>query len=107
MSRKIGKYLLPILAAGMLLFSIYQVVLAHQTPPKPPPIKPPRTPFGRTVAGAGIVEAETENISIGSALPGVVLEVYVPVEKVGQIVKKGEPLFLVDDRALKAQLKYQ
>jgi multidrug resistance efflux pump len=59
------------------------------------------------VAGSGIVEAETENISIGSPLPGVVLEVYVPVEKVGQIVKKGDPLFLVDDRAFKAQLKYQ
>ena len=35
-----------------------------------------------------------------------VLEVYVPVEKVGKIVKKGDPLFLVDNRQLKAQLKY-
>jgi multidrug resistance efflux pump len=108
MRKKLGKFGLPLVAAGMLVFSIYHVVLAQQQPPPAsPPIEPARTPFGRTVAGSGIVEAETENISIGSPLPGVVLEVYVPVEKVGQIVKKGDPLFLVDDRALKAQLKYQ
>ena len=71
------------------------------------PIEPPRTPFGHTVAGAGIVEAETENIPIGSALPGVVLEVYVPVEKVGQRVQAGDKLFLVDTRALEALLKFQ
>jgi multidrug resistance efflux pump len=91
----------------MLGFSIYHVVEARQTPPKPPPpVEPPRSPFGKTVFGAGIVEAETENISIGTALPGVVLEVFVPVEKVGQRVHKGDPLFLVDNRQLKAQLKY-
>jgi multidrug resistance efflux pump len=107
MKDKLGKYLLPILAAGMLGFSVYHVVRAQQTLPEPqPPVEPARPPFGHTVAGAGIVEAETENIAIGSALPGVALEVYVPVEKVGQRVKAGEPLFLVDNRQLKAQLAY-
>jgi multidrug efflux pump subunit AcrA (membrane-fusion protein) len=108
MQSKIGKLALPLLAAGMLVFAIYHVVLAQQEPPSAvPPVEPPRTPFGRTVAGAGIVEAETENIAIAAPLPGVILKVYVPVEKVGQIVKKGDPLFLVDNRALLAQLKYQ
>jgi multidrug resistance efflux pump len=59
------------------------------------------------VAGAGITEAQTENIAIGSALPGVVMEVFVPSTKVGQSVKAGDPLFRVDDRQLKAQLKVQ
>jgi multidrug efflux pump subunit AcrA (membrane-fusion protein) len=108
MRSKLGKYFLPTLALIALAFAIIHVVQAHQTAPAPPPpVEPPRTPFGKTVAGAGIVEAETENISIGAPLPGIVLEVYVPVEKVGQIVKKGDPLFLVDDRQLKAQLAYQ
>jgi multidrug resistance efflux pump len=108
MKNAIGKYVLPLLAAGMLAFSIFQVVRAQQSASaSPPPIEPPRTPFGKAIAGAGIVEAETENLAIGSALPGVVLEVYVPVERVGQLVKAGEPLFLVDNRQLKAQLKYQ
>jgi HlyD family secretion protein len=107
MKRRMSKLLLPLMAIGMLGFSIYHVVEARQTPPKPPPpVEPARSPFGNTVFGAGIVEAETENISIGTALPGVVLEVYVPVEKVGQRVHKGDPLFLVDNRQLKAQLKF-
>jgi multidrug resistance efflux pump len=107
MRKSLGKLVLPVLAACMLIFAIFHVVRAQQTLPKPPPpVEPARTPFGRTVAGAGIVEAVTENISIGTALPGVVLEVYVPVDQVGKVVKKGDPLFLVDDRQLKAQLKY-
>jgi multidrug resistance efflux pump len=108
MKGAMSKFLLPVIAAGMLAFSIFQVVRAQQAPASPPPpIEPPRTPFGKAVAGAGIVEPETENLSIGTALPGVVLGVYVPVEKVGQRVKAGDPLFLVDTRQLKAQLKYQ
>jgi multidrug resistance efflux pump len=108
MKGRFGKFVLPVVAAGMLIFSIYHVVRAQQSPPRPPPpVEPARTPFGKTVAGAGIAEAQTENIAIGSALPGVVLEVYVPVEKVGVRVKAGTPLFRVDDRQLKAQLKYQ
>jgi HlyD family secretion protein len=108
MRRFLGKFLLPLLAVAFLAFAILHVVQASQTyPDPPPPAEPPRTPFGHTVAGAGLVEAETENISVGSALAGVVLEVYVPVEKVGQHVKVGDPLFRVDDRHLKAQLAYQ
>src|SRR5262245_36153260 len=104
MSRKL---LLPLIALGLLVFSLVHVVTAQQEKPRlSPPRDPARSSFAHSVAGAGIVEAQTENIAIGSALPGVVLEVYVPVEKVGQRVKAGEPLFQVDNRQLKAQLKY-
>jgi HlyD family secretion protein len=102
------KFLLPLIALGLLVFAVVHVVTAQQEKPKlPPPREPAQTSFAHSVAGAGIVEAETENIAIGSALPGVVMEVFVPVEKVGQWVKAGEPLFRVDDRALKAQLRVQ
>jgi multidrug resistance efflux pump len=108
MRRLLGKFVVPLLAVGMLTFAILHVVRASQTlSDPPPPAEPPRTPFGHTVAGAGVVEAQTENIAVGSALAGVVLEVYVPVEKVGQHVKAGDPLFRVDDRHLQAQLTYQ
>jgi multidrug resistance efflux pump len=108
MRRLLGKFVVPTLAVLMLVFAILHVVRASQTPADPPPpAEPPRTPFGHTVAGSGLVEAQTENISVGSALAGVVLEVYVPVEKVGQHVKAGDPLFRVDDRHLEAQLAYQ
>ena len=70
-------------------------------PELPPPIQPAESPFPNTVAGAGMVEPETENISVGSPLPGVVVEVMV---KVGQKVKAGDPLFRLDDRQRKAEL---
>jgi multidrug resistance efflux pump len=108
MFRKYIKYVLPVMAVAMFTFAVVHVARTQQTRPKAaPPVEPARSPFGSNVSGAGIVEAETQNIAIGSPLPGVILEVYVPVNKVGQIVKEGDPLFLVDNRALKAQLKYQ
>jgi multidrug resistance efflux pump len=54
------------------------------------------------VAGAGIIEPQTENIEVGSPVPGIVVEV--PAE-VGQKVKAGDPLFRLDDRELKAELQ--
>src|SRR5262249_3731008 len=108
MKRGLGKFVLPVLALGMLVFAMFHVVRAQQTLPKPPPpVEPPRTPFGKTVAGAGLVEARTENIAVGASIPGVVLEVYVPVDKVGLRATARTPLFRVDDRQLKAQVQYQ
>jgi HlyD family secretion protein len=105
---RFGKFILPLVAACMLVFAVFHVVKAQQVPDKPPPpVEPPRSPFGKSVAGAGITEAVNENINIGASIPGIVEEVYVPVEKVGQTVKAGEPLFLVDSRQLKAQLAFQ
>ena len=43
-----------------------------------PPDSPARTPFRRSIAATGILEAASQNIAIGSALSGIVLEVYVP-----------------------------
>src|SRR5262249_49048211 len=114
MRKKLGKWMLPLMAACLLVFAVYHVVRAQQTLPKPPPpVEPSRNPFGKTVAGAGIVEARSQNISIGTAIPGVVLEVYGPKKPgmsawdslIGHRVKKGDPLFLVDNRPLHAQLK--
>lgn len=101
----IHKYLLPGLAGGMMLFAVIYVASAHPAQDQAKPSSPPAsTPFIRTVAGAGIVEAQTENIAVGSALPGIVTDVYV---KVGQKVKAQEPLFRLDDRQLQAEFKYR
>jgi multidrug resistance efflux pump len=105
--RKYGKFLLPLVAATALAAAIFHVVRASPIlPSASPPVEPAHSAFEKTVAAAGIVEAWTENISIGTPLPGIVLEVYVPVERVGQTVKKGDRLFLVDNRQLLATLKY-
>ena len=97
MLRKIG---LPLMAVFMLAFAVYHVVLAQQKPPKIESASlPAGSPFGRSggVAGAGLIEAQTENISVGTNLPGIVTEVLV---KVWQEVNVGDPLFRLDDRVL-------
>jgi HlyD family secretion protein len=113
----IRKVALPLAALAMLVFAIYHVVRAQQTPPKlDPPVQPARSPFGKGVAGAGLVEAQTENISVGSHLPGIVQRVLVkvgdkaykdvdaPVQIGDRVIQgKGTPLFVLDDRALRAE----
>lgn len=98
-----SKYGIPLIGAGMLIFAITHVLGMQKAPPKLEPVVPPaRSPYGSTVAAAGLVEPRTENISIGAAVPGLVYTVHVMV---GQNVEKGAPLFTVDNRHLEAQKK--
>jgi multidrug efflux pump subunit AcrA (membrane-fusion protein) len=97
------RYVLPLLAAISFSFAVVQMTRAQQKPPPvTPPVEPARSPYSKTVAGSGLVEPETENIAVGSHLPGVVKEVHV---RVGQRVKAGQLLFELDDRQLRAELK--
>ncbi|HEY1377228.1 MAG TPA: HlyD family efflux transporter periplasmic adaptor subunit [Gemmataceae bacterium] len=104
------QFVIPLIALGSLAFATTHIIRSQQPPAvKEPLVEPPRSPFARTVAGAGIVEARsdasnTANISVGSELAGVVAAVRV---KVGQRVKAGEPLFELDDRQLRAELGYR
>lgn len=98
------KYVLPLLAIVGMAFAAVKVVEARKPmPPSTPLQSPPTRPSEyRSIAGAGLVEARMENIPIGAPAPGVVWEVFV---KINQKVKKGDPLFRIDDRALQAELK--
>jgi HlyD family secretion protein len=99
MFTKIG---LPIVAIAMIAFAVkYLAEAGEKMPELPPPVQPAENPFPNTVAGAGIIEPQTENIEIGSPVPGIVVEVLVDV---GQKVNAGDPLFRLDDRELKAEL---
>jgi multidrug efflux pump subunit AcrA (membrane-fusion protein) len=53
------------------------------------------------VAGAGVVEPSSEVIDIGTALSGLVTAVLV---RPGDYVSRGQPLFRVDDRDVRARL---
>ncbi|MBY0586980.1 HlyD family efflux transporter periplasmic adaptor subunit [bacterium] len=95
--------ILPIIAAGAMLFMGYHLLISNREPAmQPPPIMPAKSPFGKTLAGAGIVEAKTENLSIGTLVPGIVVERAV---EVGQQVQAGDLLFRIDDRQTRADLK--
>ncbi len=93
---------LPAVACMLLVYALVSV-LTQQTPmAAPPTLPPPSAPYEHRVAGIGIVEPESESISIGTHLPGIVTEVAV---KVGDKVKQGDRLFAIDDRDAKAQLQ--
>ncbi len=97
------RYVLPALAVVTLVFATFQVVRAQQKPePVSPPVEPGKSPYVKQLAGSGIVEPETENIAVGSFTPGVVDKVLVTV---GQTVKPGDPLFQLDDRTQRAELR--
>lgn len=97
----IRKYVLPLIAAFGLAFAIVNVVRGSQPVPAAPPVaEPAKAPFATYVAGAGIIEASTENIAIGSPVPGIVTKVNV---KVGDLVEVGDVLFEIDDRDLRAE----
>lgn len=96
------QFFLPVMAVGLLGFAGWYVWKTRVvTLDPPPPIEPAHSPFLDTVAAAGVVEAQTENIAVGSATPGVVTQVLV---KVDDQVKPGTPLFRLDDRKLQGDL---
>jgi multidrug resistance efflux pump len=98
-------FILPGVAIIMLLFATHHV-LSRQTPTQQtqPPIAPAVSPFSQRIAAAGLVESRTENIAIGSYLPGIVEEVRV---RVGQRVKPGELLFQLNTRQIDSEIHFR
>lgn len=98
----IRKYFLSLLAVAGTGFAIWVVVQQNKPVPAAQPLAlPAEAPFRAYVAGSAIVEANTENIGIGTHVPGVVTDIYV---KPATRVKAGDPLFKLDDRQLQAEL---
>ena len=95
-------YLFPLLALLGLAVAIAAVYRDNRPQvASTPAVRLPAVPYDSYVAGAGLVEARTGNIAIGSPVSGVATKIYV---KVGDHVQAGDALFKVDDRDLKAQL---
>lgn len=95
-------YIVPVLALAGIAFAIFTVVFPAKTPPPAAPVSAaPQPPYQAFVAGSGIVEASSENISIGTQIAGIVSMIHVHV---GSDVKAGDPLFTIDERAVRAEL---
>ena len=96
-------YGLPIIAIIGFCTAVSVVRAGNQPPPTAVPVvEPSKAPFAAYVAGAGIVEATGENVAVASQVSGVVETVFVAV---GQKVKAGDPLFLIDSRTAKAEVE--
>lgn len=94
------KYILPIIALAGVLIAVVIASRANKTLPSAKPVsEAPQPPYHTFIAGAGITEANTENIAIGTQIAGIVSKIYVHV---GSHVKAGDPLFTIDDRAQRA-----
>lgn len=98
----IRKYLLPLLAAVGVAIAIVAVVIDNgPVSAARPAVQAPRPPFASYVSGAGIIEASSGNIAVGTPVSGIVTAIYV---KWGDHVKSGDRLFTIDDRDLQARL---
>lgn len=105
MLRQIIKYVLQGLGLLGLAFAIWMVmVTSRAVPVAPPVVTPAKPPYAAYIAAAGIIETRTLDIQIGTQVAGLVTEIDVTV---GSRVKKGDPLFKLDERFLTAQLGVQ
>jgi len=83
------KYIVPLLALAGVVLAVFAVIRGDSHPPLATPVSDaPQTPYPTSVAGSGIVEASTENISVGTPIAGIVSEIFV---QVGSNVKAGNP----------------
>jgi HlyD family secretion protein len=99
----IRKYLLPSFALLGALIALCVVFWSEKKTPVAPILYPPASsPYRYAIAGAGIIEASSENISIGSPFNEIVTSVYV-IE--GDCVKAGDLLLELDLRAFESQKK--
>ncbi len=101
-----SRQILPVLALIGMIVAIYFIAIGlpdRETtePQQEPPKATGELADAARVAGTGLVEPASEIIDIGSALSGLVTDLRVAP---GDRVEKGQPLFLVDDRAARARL---
>lgn len=95
------KFLLPILAFAGAVVALFAVYWSQRQQPVPSiPYPAPISPYKHAIYGAGLIEASTENISIGTPFLELIMQIFV-VE--GDNVKEGDPLLQLDTRALEAQ----
>jgi RND family efflux transporter MFP subunit len=95
------KFLLPFLSFLGALIALLVVFWSQKKAPVPAiPYPAPQSPYVHAVYGAGIIEASTENIAIGTPFIELITDIYC-VE--GDRVKTGDPLLKLDTRLLEAQ----
>lgn len=96
----VSRSVLPIAAAGLFVFAVASVIQPGRTRADPPS-RPPTSPVASALSGTGVVEPESELISIATELPGVVRRVAVAP---GDRVAAGQSLFSLDSRGVTADL---
>jgi HlyD family secretion protein len=95
--------ILMILAGLGFLGGIYMIVKDRHRPPVAQPIMTPSfAPYKNYIAASGVVESQGTNVSVGTLVSGVVTKIMVDTDS---FVKKGDPLFSLDQRQALADLE--
>lgn len=95
------KFLLPCIAVLGACIALVVVFWTQMELPVPPILyQPAKSPYKLSIAGAGVIEASSENISIGSPFSEIVTKIYVTE---GDFVKNGDLLFELDLRFFESQ----
>lgn len=104
--KELKKHSLTILGFIGLVFALIFTFTGGD--PKAPPHNqltyPAQAPFEKSISGTGLVEANTKNLEVSAFANGIVDKVFV---KEGDLVKKGDLLFSLDQHLLKAQIFQQ
>jgi RND family efflux transporter MFP subunit len=88
--------LLPVLALAGIVMAVAISLKSERAPSQSQPVaQPAQAPYASYLGGAGIVEADSNNIALGTSVGGVVSRVYV---RAGDKVREGQSLFDIDDR---------
>jgi multidrug efflux pump subunit AcrA (membrane-fusion protein) len=90
--------------AGIVAVTLLVVRLKKPEPRPIPLVEPSRAPYADSIGARGIVEAVNENVIVAPILPGLITDIYV---RVGDLVKKGAPLFRQDTRDAEAKVSAQ
>lgn len=102
---RLPRHILPFVGLAFLLAAIVAVSITQpdrkMTAPAKVPATVPQAQAGRAVAGAGVVEPSSELIEVGAQRPGIVTRLAVAP---GDRVSRGQLLFTVDARDVRAQL---
>lgn len=99
----ISRYLALVLSIlGIASAVILALSMAQPVPPTPMMGEPAKNPFDMGISASGIVEAVREHVAVGSPLAGLIESVHAEVH---QSIKQGEPLFSLDAREIRAELK--
>ena len=87
---------------GIVAVILLVARLRHTGPAPEPLVPPPQSPYTESIGARGIVESTNENVRIAPAASGLVEKVNV---KVGDQVKAGDVLFVMDSRDAAAAVK--
>lgn len=98
----LNRIVIPALAVLAAVYAVFATELmrpVHQS--RPPIYAPPRSAFSTAVAAVGLIEPASEIIAVAAVVPGAITAVHVGPNAT---VQRGQPLFSLDDRDLRAEI---